>query len=98
MKVFNANKYKFVDVTCFNDEPYYAFECIKEDFSPEVVLVKEARLEIQPKQWLFFDEIQLDEAKKTGNYSQLCVNRMKAYAKLIDLAVNQRNDATVGRV
>jgi hypothetical protein len=66
MKTFLRSKYEYIGVKAITpshseemDELYFAFRCIKENFSPEVVLVKSARLLYDDWGQVFFDEINL---------------------------------------
>lgn len=45
-KIFNRRKYKYIGVARnpFDNQPYYFFQNILPNFSPEIVMVKEATL------------------------------------------------------
>lgn len=66
MKIFSRDKYEFIGVrelTCSSEasgDYYFAFRCIKRNFSPEVVFVKEARLEYANWGHVFFNECYMD--------------------------------------
>lgn len=89
MKVFHSDKYQFVDIMKHGRSLYYAFECIKEDFVSELVLVRQARVDFPDHSKLYFDEALLVEVHDQKSLNRLRVNRLKAYAKLADLAENE---------
>lgn len=77
MKTFLRSKYEYIGVRKIcsdrnnrDEEVYYAFRCIKANFSPEVVLVKEARLLYDDWGCVYFNEVYLDTTSlcvKGGN-------------------------------
>lgn len=62
MKVFNRKHYEFLGVEMCNADSklYFAFRCIKDHFSPEVVLVSEAKLLYSDWGYVFFNESYID--------------------------------------
>lgn len=89
MKVFNSNKYQFFDIVECDNIPYYAFRCLKTDFSPEIVLVRQARVDFNGTSRMFFDECVLDRVVDPIALNSLRVNLLNSYAKLVDLADNE---------
>lgn len=59
---------------------YYAFVCDKKDFSPETILVKEARVVTDNGTSLFLDQV---------NDKDKSERRLRAYAEKIEAAMKQ---------
>lgn len=91
MKVFHSNKYHFFDIMNCDNQLYYAFRCTKKDFSPEIVLVRQARVDFSASDRMYFDEYVLDDIKDDLMLNTIRVNLLNAYATLTDLAVNESN-------
>lgn len=63
MKIFHDNKYTYIGIVelPLDGNKYYAFKCIKENFDPEVVLVKQAKVVSDNlDQPLYYDEKDLE--------------------------------------
>lgn len=58
---------------------YYAFVCDKKDFSPETVLVKEARVVTDNGESLFLDQV--NDEKKSRQRLQAYANMLKQLAR-----------------
>lgn len=61
MKVLHASKYEYLGLTelPINGELYYTFKCIKVNFDPEVLLLKQAKLVDDSDTPIYFDESKL---------------------------------------
>lgn len=73
MKIFSRDKYEFLGIRALAigdseqiEECFFAFKCIKVDFSPEIVLVKEAKLVYADWGYVYFNQQYI-------NTSSLCV-------------------------
>lgn len=81
MKVIDRSRYRYIGVRVINVgdsiERFYAFECVVNGFKPEVVLVKEARLQYANWGKVFFDEKILE--------SSSCVKGDYEFEKSLDL-------------
>lgn len=92
MKVFHSDKYQYFDIVSCDDQLYYAFRCTKKDFSPEIVLVRQARVDFGRDERMYFDEYVLDDVKEDSKLlNSIRVNLQKVYASLDSLAENESN-------
>lgn len=72
MKIFHRDKYQYenVIVNPLDNLPYYAFRCIKSNFSPEIILVDEAKMIYGDSGYVYFEKedlksLQCDENTPT---------------------------------
>lgn len=89
MKIFHKDKYQFIGINFVGDEPYYAFRCMKKDFSPEIVLVQQAKIVLSPELSLFFDRSRLFKQSDLNYLESLCVNLTESYYEIMSLVENE---------
>lgn len=60
MKIFHHDKYQYLGMQSVPSKGlFYAFECKKVNFKPEIVFVREAKLLLPNGKAKFFDEVDL---------------------------------------
>lgn len=64
MKIFHRDKYEFqaIIINPLDSKPYYAFKCIKSNFTPELVLVDEAKMIYDDLGYVYFERSDLETA------------------------------------
>lgn len=71
MKIFHRDKYEFVAVVFSptDSKPYYAFKCIKSNFTPELVLVDEAKMIYGDMGYVYFERCDLPTLAEASQLS-----------------------------
>lgn len=64
MKIFHRDKYEFqaIVINPLDNKPYYAFKCIKSNFTPELILVDEAKMIYADLGYVYFERSDLEKS------------------------------------